>query len=862
MEAKSSVRPLNTNWHDSGIIDALKRLARDCKKADSMLSNHPWILNTCFQEAASIAGSEMRAASMKATFGTLLENFAVRVASHLMDPCDARDKCSNDNLQLLSQLYFDSCAVAVWTSAHVEYLLQLKSGLSDLPSPSIFSIPNSFSCPDLATLFEMRLHPKVCPKDSLCLLQMLSRCTNPGSRGWEPVVQSSLKSSISKRVMVNEFELCLCGMHPQLHPALRPSWKSRHLILKACSSLLHSDESNKLMEHCSLYLKEVVKRCVASVMSNMPAMHVSLSCLCHPVKHLCQPPTRLPNSSMEAAMAALAQSGEQLVSQTDCNEVRDLTTILDTNFRLAADCKHGLQWNVGWLGKGTVSVTSKTALATFATEVWSSSFKAPFLSLWVHAMTKDLRLTKLDSDQHAAIHEMTSATRLCMCLETEEQLRIQRLALFNPKSYLITVEDACREIGISVGDKRLLGSMNLKYLSETLRHMQSQMGSEAVAKLLVYARAAWVKEEIAMVAFDDDVSEMQCTALLRRLRQPVPNFATTDELKRHVHKVISVQQTCLCICTECQRVSNATVCTGVCDERKISEFNELGVSQTMIRWSQRNPEHRTCLRCAKRSSAALRNSQTFQEFMMKRQIEYDEIDTAKLETILTSSDKSSSGSNSQAGNSARIRRDSKNAMAQRAISSPCGSFNMLVISLIGHAVKVFGSFYAMCTVCSSVVKVQHLHKFAGKLCCLRCDHQMLFRDESLKRKMDDAQKSRAQKVCRFCGSVDAERTGVPWKRVVAPHDVAGENATLPPPLRTVYYCPSHYKSWIPQAHRVLQTRVILAHVASNAKPVFDVDTSTAEAQSTQEEHASQTPKRRRKNSAKSAAAAALPRAQP
>ena len=42
-------------------------------------------------------------------------------------------------------------------------------------------------------------------------------------------------------------------------------------------------------------------------------------------------------------------------------------------------------------------------------------------------------------------------------------------------------------------------------------------------------------------------------------------------------------------------------------------------------------------------------------------------------------------------------------------------------------------------------------------------------------------------------------------------------------LRSVHYCPAHWRTWLPAAHRVLQTRVILSHIAHNAKPIFTTE---------------------------------------
>ena len=55
--------------------------------------------------------------------------------------------------------------------------------------------------------------------------------------------------------------------------------------------------------------------------------------------------------------------------------------------------------------------------------------------------------------------------------------------------------------------------------------------------------------------------------------------------------------------------------------------------------------------------------------------------------------------------------------------------------------------------------------------------------------------------------------------VKAPLDVAGPNQRLPAPLKTVHYCPAHFRPWLASAHRTLATRVILSHLAHGAKPI-------------------------------------------
>ena len=110
---------------------------------------------------------------------------------------------------------------------------------------------------------------------------------------------------------------------------------------------------------------------------------------------------------------------------------------------------------------------------------------------------------------------------------------------------------------------------------------------------------------------------------------------------------------------------------------------------------------------------------------------------------------------------------------------------------------------------------------------MRCDHNML----GVENAPSTSVGSSSKKVCRFCGSVERQNTtGVRWKELKAPLDIAGPNAVLPPPLRKVWYCPSHFKPWLSHAHRVMETRVVLAHLAHGAKPVFGADPAEQEAQ--------------------------------
>jgi len=86
-------------------------------------------------------------------------------------------------VQEAARLYQDAHLVAVWTSAHAEYVAAVQSGLEEPPEPSVFTVPNAASETDWSDLYARRYCPKLCNKAALPLLNILMRSTNPGSRG-------------------------------------------------------------------------------------------------------------------------------------------------------------------------------------------------------------------------------------------------------------------------------------------------------------------------------------------------------------------------------------------------------------------------------------------------------------------------------------------------------------------------------------------------------------------------------------------------------------------------------------------------------------------------------------------------------
>jgi hypothetical protein len=76
---------------------------------------------------------------------------------------------------------------------------------------------------------------------------------------------------------------------------------------------------------------------------------------------------------------------------------------------------------------------------------------------------------------------------------------------------------------------------------------------------------------------------------------------------------------------------------------------------------------------------------------------------------------------------------------------------MLTVNLIGRALRVYNSWYALCGYCAAVTRVTPVHRYGSQICCLRCDHQMLYRAEDGEVLVEKATEKMSERVCRFCG---------------------------------------------------------------------------------------------------------------
>ena len=276
-------------------------------------------------------------------------------------------------------------------------------------------------------------------------------------------------------------------------------------------------------------------------------------------------------------------------------------------------------------------------------------------------------------------------------------------------------------------------------------------------------------------------------------------------------KMVPKHSSHLCACVQCKRVTNAVADDG--GSKWSASFTEIGTSGSMMSTDPDTSE--TDLKCAKRSSASFKTARVFEEHMTERAVESAECSKQSVVSMISDSTTASGH-----GTPARVRRDSKTAMEQKCTSIACGKECLLTIPLVGRAVRLWSGWYALCSFCGCCVRFSPSNKYHAQICCLRCDFKLLNRTLETKNTGDGAV-GLAAPSCRYCGKVDGMRSGTRWRSVKAPLDVSGRNATLPPPLRTVHFCPKHFRTWVPNCMKTMETRVILSHIVYGARPCYD-----------------------------------------
>lgn len=912
-----STLPMYSDFEDAGMIGAMGRLLARLRKLVGSLALPAWLWSMDFSQAVTACAScadvpvlidamvrttwtlssgsgrenarpnalprgptvVQMAAAARLHFGEMLEVLAVTAANAIV-PAEEVPGMGVDQ-SALAFLYYDSYCAAVWTSAHAEFLATIQDLLAGreaseklvqelmVPPPDLYSVVNLSNLTHLGPMTERLASPRCCTKVSQPLLAILARVTNAGSRGWETTLLAAAKESEGAvRICTQCVTVALTGMNPVLHPAARRPWRERFVALRALRVQTHQDFKD-LVHKAPSAVKEAIRLHLAAMYVLDCATLGAMRYTRQPTGQLSIPPFAMPHSSLAAAMHRMADAGAHMLESRESAAVsihRHLVS--EPRSRKKSESrssnrhsKHegeALSYSSSWLGgrSGPLGVTVRSSVQVVS-GLMSASYRSIYIPFWLHGNHHGHRASRLDSAQYLALHNLSAAHRMCTLLPAEDFQLAERLAMSTSSASLMTVGQACALLGIRPSADEPPGvpcSASSRVVQEAEMDVMNLCARDA-ALLIAFARIATLRATMLSYDLGEGTRRRQALAICQRLMLPLapgedPCVAAQTRLPKHA--------TVLYCCSECRRVVNSVQDnTG-----KDQPFNELGLAASMLA-----VDGDLCdghMRCAKRSSAALRTAVALEAAAESLELEGLDpvanpllpIDLRPATIVATmcnhtkrkAGDASTSAPTTAAlrdssSEVAKFRRDLKSCFEQGKEATSCGDVPLVCVPILGRAIRVFGNWYALCGMCGALARVSPASRFQGDICCLRCDFAMLAGKEAAAQ-MRAALPRPPPPTCRFCGKVEPENgAGMKWKCVPAPADTGGRNASVPPPLRVCWYasnitpqlcirttiihgirsnryCPSHYRAWLVAAHKTMSTQSIFSHLVSRARPIF------------------------------------------
>ena len=235
------------------------------------------------------------------------------------------------------------------------------------------------------------------------------------------------------------------------------------------------------------------------------------------------------------------------------------------------------------------------------------------------------------------------------------------------------------------------------------------------AMLFAFTRLAVLRASILSYDLGPETRRKQAHAVCQRLLAPLgPDEDPVDVVLTRLPKHASS----LFCCSECKRVVNS-VQDG---SGKDVAFNELGLSSSMLLI-----DGEVCdghMRCAKRSSAALRTAVALEASAEALQLEGLNPLSAPLlprdlrpatvvatmcakggKRKLSAAAAASAAARDSSSEVAKFRRDLKSCYEQSDRATSCGDVPLVQIPILGRVVRVFGNFYSICAMCGGLARV-------------------------------------------------------------------------------------------------------------------------------------------------------------
>lgn len=775
-------------------------------------------------------------------------------------------------------LLHDSYVACCWTQANARLLIEESH---ESAAPSLASFFNSDSELGLSCAINLgNLAFDHSNKDST-IHQLIGRSLNASNRSWTSTMTHCVRKSSGLRLLIYDgLIVSLTGMHPGVDPLCRPTLEDRILIETCVRGLILRNRKLEELKGVCLACRQVVRRLLATSLTDALPAYMLLRLQSNSPLDLGMAPLDAPSSQSLQVSNALAKAGSAIahdLRSADCSDATfDVDTVASIVERHLADLidvvphtsrqgnsNSGFKkrvFNARLLGLQTLRiphVKRTPTLLQLVQSLTSVSYHSQLIPFWSVCNSLGIKMSRLDQAQHAASHLGSPMIELCQSLDDASVEHARRCAMHCKTAPMMSCEEVATAMRLHIGS-----SPSSKPISNVNDLMN--LAPRILAMLIEFAMTAHLLNEVLVYRLDSQAERMQKTALMQGYNlidcKRLLRYATGPrdvDLVGEVDEAIERlprQVTHLCMCLECGRVANATpvrndkillqdktMASGrnnlVKRSRVEAPFNEEGIKMVM---SDTKDEQ---FYCSKRSSASLRTALVNENDARKSKID------VKISNM--SSDVDSSGVTIEVSSIARMRRECRRAMEQKSCALACGSKPMFEVPIVGRAVRIFGTWYALCSFCGCVVVADPGSKLGATISCLQCQTNkecttsVRLKDAVFAAKVNRTSRSKKKRretvqhgitlvqkltmktlassssVCRYCScALKSIKKGRSVNaRLHSPLDMKGANAGLPSELKYTQWCTKHRPSWLEDALKVMRTNCILAYIAHNARPM-------------------------------------------
>jgi hypothetical protein len=510
----------------------------------------------------------------------------------------------------------DACKVAAFTSAHAEYVNDVQNGLEEPCLPSLLTVASVASELDLSDLLQRQGRVKGLKKVPATIVTLLHKLQTSTLINFETILKRSIKECpCLKTLITNSYIVSASGLHEHLHPAIRPPWCERFIYIRIIKHSM-SSRFGDFCSRCYSATREVLRRNVIDSYASLIANKRAMASRKIPIGLVCTPPFKAPEWGLECCQRLILEALRKILEEHAMTRdgrsmspphhppssfeecfLQQLNSIMSTSM-------------VEWLSKPPLGTLLKPSFVNVAGEMWLAAHRAVASPMYVHAYAHGHRLSRFDTSLHRAALDMNALSKLVNTLTERQLLCVQNLALNDPQSGVLSMEEIGTRLGIQVR-----GIRGVKNLHEVLNCIPN---GEAAAMLFAYARVAWLKEEMLTIDLGPISARKQTIGALRRLSHPMLQEALDTPVETfnvaHFTAGMPVHAHTLFLCAECRRICNATHVDGL---RSGVSFNELGLSSCMV---CRESDSQWHLRCARRASAALRTAQSAENATLKKRL--------------------------------------------------------------------------------------------------------------------------------------------------------------------------------------------------------------------------------------------------